>query len=293
MLDRKPKLIPSLKQSDIDRFWSKVNKNGPIPWDNPTIGQCWTWTPKALSHGYGRMQIWPGRQFFLAHRIAFFIQNGYDPHPLQVLHICNNKMCIRHLKAGTPIENIRDAIKDGIFRKNSKPRVVREVLYNFVPSVTPIPPLTPEWIATFQTKIDRNPGHGDNKDCHIWTGWKNKGQGMTSVGNTKLAAHRIAYFIEFGVDPGSQMVIHTCGLRSCCRRDHMILGTFRDNMMNKYRLNRQVKGDTHGRRKITKIIALDMQQRYANGESQRSIAVHYGVSVMTVNLAVRGKTFKD
>jgi hypothetical protein len=36
--------LPPLTQQDIERFWSKVDRNGPVPEHRPELGPCWVWT---------------------------------------------------------------------------------------------------------------------------------------------------------------------------------------------------------------------------------------------------------
>lgn len=38
----------------MKRFWSKVDKDGPIPAHKPELGQCWVWTASKNNAGYGR-----------------------------------------------------------------------------------------------------------------------------------------------------------------------------------------------------------------------------------------------
>ena len=64
-------------------------------------------------------------------------------------------------------------------------------------------------------------------------------------------------------------------------------------MTDMHNKKRQASGDRHGRRKICKAIAVEAKRRYEAGESQQSIADSYGVYKMTINLAIRGKTFAD
>ncbi len=41
---------------EADRFWSKVDKDGPVPAHRPDLGPCWLWTA-ARTHGYGRFGV--------------------------------------------------------------------------------------------------------------------------------------------------------------------------------------------------------------------------------------------
>ena len=283
--------LPAITASDIDRFWGKVDKTPGLG-----KGECWEWTG-ALNGGYGAMMFYPPRRTYRATRVAFLIQNGSDPFPLDILHSCNNRKCVRgsHLSAGTPLENVHAAIKDGIFRANRKPAIEKpEPLYDYAARAKPIPPLSERFIEHFLNGIDRTPGQGKNGDCHVWTRCKQKGgYGKIVIDGRRYATSRIAYFIENGVDPGDLQVLHSCDTPACCKKEHLSIGTMRENMTQMQRKGRNAKGDTHGRRVISKAIAIDAQRRYAAGESQQSIANLYGVCKMTINLAIRGKTFKD
>jgi hypothetical protein len=89
---------------DEERFWEKVNKNGP---ENQYIsGQCWIWTGGITKFGHGRFRL--GQKLVSSHRFAFSIQQEI-PDGLWVLHKCNNPSCVRfdHLYIGTPTDNIK------------------------------------------------------------------------------------------------------------------------------------------------------------------------------------------
>lgn len=77
---------------------------------------CWEWTG-SKTRGYGRLKI-KGRKFS-AHRVSYEIFKGPIPKDLVVMHSCNNKSCVRpdHLSVGTPIQNSRDARRDGLYKQ--------------------------------------------------------------------------------------------------------------------------------------------------------------------------------
>ncbi len=89
-----------------ERFWAKVDKNGPTMPHMQT--QCWVWTAGCIGDGYGRFRI--RRKGTLAHRVAWLIHYGCIPDGLCVLHRCDNPPCVRddHLFLGTKADNAHD-----------------------------------------------------------------------------------------------------------------------------------------------------------------------------------------
>ena len=116
-----------VKYTVAERFWKKVNKNGPTPPHRPELGTCWIWTASTLASGYGQISVnnLPAR----AHRVAWFLETGEWP-TLHVLHKCDNPPCVRfsHLFQGTPTDNARDCLaKD----RNPRDRVINLVGQRF------------------------------------------------------------------------------------------------------------------------------------------------------------------
>lgn len=96
--------------SHEDRFWSRVDKNGPV---HPVLKtRCWLWIGSIDKDGYGFMSI--NHRNVRAHRYAFYLAHGRWPMPMG-LHKCDNRPCVRqdHLFEGTLQDNYRDMVSKG------------------------------------------------------------------------------------------------------------------------------------------------------------------------------------
>lgn len=89
-----------------DRFWSKVNKDAPVPADRPELGPCWLWTGAQAYNGYGFFRAGP---LVRAHRFAYEFFVGPIPEGLQIDHLCRVRNCVNpdHLEPVTGQENHR------------------------------------------------------------------------------------------------------------------------------------------------------------------------------------------
>ena len=94
-----------------DRFWAKVDHDGPTPDHVPELGPCWIWTASKDSRrwkGYGF--FWDGKRQRSAHRFSWELAYGAVADGMFVLHRCDNPSCIRpeHLFLGTHQDNMHD-----------------------------------------------------------------------------------------------------------------------------------------------------------------------------------------
>lgn len=92
-----------------ERFWAKVDKNGPLPTIDPELGPCWIWTGStALPGGYGAFMLGTGKPR-RAHRVSYEWLVGPIPDGLHLDHLCVTTPCVNpaHLEPVTNAENVR------------------------------------------------------------------------------------------------------------------------------------------------------------------------------------------
>jgi hypothetical protein len=68
-----------------ERFWERVNKNGPLPAHRPDLGPCWLWTG-GKRKGYGRFALTHSQEV-QAHRFSYELVHG--PVGSQLDHLCH------------------------------------------------------------------------------------------------------------------------------------------------------------------------------------------------------------
>jgi len=122
--------------------------------------------------------------------------------------------------------------------------------------------------------------------CWRWTGTQNgDGYGyflLSSLPGKQVLAHRFSYELEKGAIGRGLQVMHSCDNRLCVNPAHLSLGTNSDNIADAVKKGRKVN-------KLTREQADEIRARYADGETQASIAADFSVSQMTVSLIVRNK----
>lgn len=107
----------------------------------------------------------------------------------------------------------------------------------------PLPEILPEWVDRFWARVDK----GTDDECWIWTGSANNhGYGTVTVFGRCYVAHRLAYLIATGRDPGASEIDHRCFTPGCVNPAHLRLATRKQNVEHRQGANRNSKTGVRG-----------------------------------------------
>lgn len=135
-------------------------------------------------------------------------------------------------------------------------------------------------------------------ECLEWTGSRRKtgrtsGYGVVAIAGKSTGAHRVAYAMHYGVDPGELFVCHACDNPPCCRKEHLFLGTAKDNNQDMMAKGRHValKGEQAVGAKLTATDVLTIRQLYRQGWGCKRIGRKFNVTAQSIWNVVNGVTW--
>ena len=186
--------------------------------------------------------------------------------------------------------------------------------------IRPIPIPTEKDLARFWKRVDKAQEWGG---CWRWIGKPDRdGYGDFGIFREHRRAHRVAYVIATGKDPGELCVCHTCDNRWCVNPEHFFLGDNVTNTADRHRKGRSARGDRSGARlypetrargdrngsrvhpeklvrgekhpcaTITEALVLEMRRLYAAGVTKNELAAMFGIDLQIAYRAATRKTWK-
>lgn len=179
----------------------------------------------------------------------------------------------------------------------------------------PIPWIPQTQQDRFWDRIDRDGPNG----CWLWTGSiSGNGYGLYYIAfgderRLQIGTHRLAYHLTYGEIPPGQVVRHTCDVKLCCRPDHLVPGTQRENIRDMVLRKRQrwqeyapsktgpwqddapgrVFGERHGMARLKEGDVVEIRSRYATGTvTLKLLAKEFGMSAPSIGSIVRYRSWK-
>lgn len=132
-------------------------------------------------------------------------------------------------------------------------------------------------------------------DCIEWSGYRNRnGYGQRRIrGKGELGAtHRLAWIDAHGPIPDGLCVLHSCDNPACCNVEHLFLGTHAENMADRDRKGRTIRGSAIASAKLIEDQALGVMARIlTRRETQTDIAASLGVSISSINDIWMGRSW--
>ncbi len=124
----------------------------------------------------------------------------------------------------------------------------------------------------------------ETDDCIIWPYSKQSGYGIVRYKGKEVRVHRLALTIAKGEPPEDKPnALHAPGIchnRACFNPRHLRWGSHKDNNADTILDGTEVRGEKHGRAKLTEAQVLEIRE---DSRLQREIAEEYGISGPTVS----------
>jgi hypothetical protein len=144
----------------------------------------------------------------------------------------------------------------------------------------------------FWSKMDRS------GECWIWQGFCNpKGYGQIRVTiapkTTRLVlTHRLSYELTYGPIPDGKCVCHHCDNPSCCRPDHLFIGTIAENQLDMASKQRSPQGESHYMSKLTEVDVVSIRSLHLSGMTQAELGKQFHVHQSNIHHIVNRLTWK-
>jgi len=136
---------------------------------------------------------------------------------------------------------------------------------------------------------------GKPDECWQWQAALNGvgyGAMRISVEKGRLLTHRFSYELHFGPIPKGMFVCHKCDNRACVNPSHLFLGTNRENMDDKIRKGRQLRGSQVPTSKLTEDDVREIRRLRSEGVTCRVISQRVGVTQGHISDIATGRRWR-
>ena len=149
----------------------------------------------------------------------------------------------------------------------------------------------------FWSRVDRR----ESDDCWPWVGnIGSKGYGRMSVRGKMVAAHRLAWILEYGEIPSAPgphgtCVCHKCDNPLCCNVSHLFVGSVQDNLNDMFQKGRgnfginTMRGESNGNHRLTAEQVLLIRRNPTT--TQAALAQQFGVHQSAISKVRTGKNW--
>ena len=132
------------------------------------------------------------------------------------------------------------------------------------------------------------------QECWNWEGSKVRKYGYITIQQpVKIGVHRFSWILHNGDIPEGLYVCHKCDNPSCCRPDHLFLGTQAQNMADKKSKGRGFIKMRYCNSKLTAEQIFKIREDYRPHKvTQKILSQQYGVSRENIHYILKGKSWK-
>lgn len=142
-------------------------------------------------------------------------------------------------------------------------------------------------VITYSTRATRSGTKTRITHGQLLNPWRLHGYEIVGLtGKKKFSVHGVALLTFVGPRPDGLEVRHLNGIRHDNRLTNLAYGTHSENERDRIAHGTSNRGERHGLSKLTSAEVLEIRARGADGETQRSVADRFGVSVATVNMII-------
>lgn len=128
--------------------------------------------------------------------------------------------------------------------------------------------------------------------CWCWTGHTDGVYGAIRFQGRTWKAHRLAWFLTSGPIPDKIFVCHRCDVPTCCRPDHLFLGTGFDNMADASAKGRLAVGERNGHAKLTAAEVEQIRDFVSHDYSFLEVGRAWGISKSAVDHVASRRRWK-